>query len=196
MNVYDFDKTILWKDSTFLFVRHCLTRYPATWKTLPGVALASVEYLRGAITLEKYKEKAFAFLAYLPDPQRVVEEFWNRQEKGIKNWYLRQKRPDDVVVSASPEFLLKPVCDRLGVEVIGTTMDSHTGKITGPNCKGEEKVPRFLARHPEAQVENFYSDSLSDTPLARLARESFIIKGEALSPWPRWALEGKPKPGK
>lgn len=191
MNVYDFDQTILWKDSTFLFVRYCLTRYPATWKTIPGIIRASVQYLAGKINLEQFKEKVFVFLAYIPATDKVVEQFWETHSKGIKGWYLAQKRPDDVVVSASPEFLLKPICKKLGVEVIGTIMDSVTGKITGLNCKGEEKVPRFRALHPDAKVENFYSDSLSDTPLARLAEHSYIIKGEKLSPWPQKALQAK-----
>lgn len=189
MNVYDFDKTILWKDSTFLFVRYCFLRYPKTWKTLPGMALASVKYLTGRSTLEAYKEKAFAFLACLPDTGRVVEQFWDKHQRGIKGWYLSRKRPDDVIVSASPQFLLEPICRRLGVEVIATTMDPHTGKITGPNCKGKEKVPRFRALHPDAVVEEFYSDSLSDTPLARVAKQSYLIKGEQLTPWPREALK-------
>ena len=38
--------------------------------------------------------------------------------------------------------------------------------------------------YPDAEVEQFYSDSLHDTPLARLAREAFLVKGDALSPFP------------
>ena len=36
----------------------------------------------------------------------------------------------------------------------------------------------------EAEVAAFYSDSLADTPMARLAREAWLVKGDALSPWP------------
>lgn len=188
MNVYDFDETILWKDSTFLFFKYCLTHYPAAWKSLPATAAATVKYLMKKSTLEEFKEVAFGFLRYLPDTQKVVEQFWQKEKGGIKKWYLARKRPDDVVVSASPEFLLRPICDQLGVAVIGTRMDPKTGKITGPNCKKEEKVPRFRELYPNAVVEEFYSDSLSDTPLARIAQKSWLIDGENLTPWPREAL--------
>ena len=62
-------------------------------------------------------------------------------------------------------------------------MDSRTGKYTGINCHGKEKVRRFREEYPDAVIDSFYSDSYSDTPLAEEAKEAFIVKGEELLPW-------------
>ena len=56
-------------------------------------------------------QQLFSFLRRLPDVDRAVEDFWDRNEKGVGAWYLAQKRSDDLILSASPRFLLQPLCD-------------------------------------------------------------------------------------
>ena len=58
---------------------------------------------------------------------------------------FRQRIKDDLIVTASPEFLVGEAGRRLGVRVIGTRMDVRTGRIEGENCHDEEKVRRFRA---------------------------------------------------
>ena len=76
--------------------------------------------------------------------------------------------------------------DRLGIELIASPMDKHTAKMHGKNCFGEEKVRRFYEAHPGAVTEAFYSDSLSDAPMARIAQRAYLIvdKGQTPVPWP------------
>lgn len=189
MNVYDFDDTILWGDSTVKFFKYCMLRHPRCWASLPATAAAGIRYKTGNITLTQFKSVMFGFIKGIPDLDKAVRRFWLKHQQDIKAWYLNRKKPDDVVVSASPEFLLRPICKKLGVTLIATRVDEETGEIQGLNCKSEEKVPRFRALFPHAAVEEFYSDSLSDTPLARLAKEAWVIAGEELSPWPEDKLK-------
>lgn len=184
MNVYDFDDTILWGDSTVKFFKYCMLRYPASWASLPATAVAGIRYKTGKITLTQFKSVMFGFIKGVPDLEKAVRRFWLRHQQDIKAWYLNRRQAEDVIVSASPEFLLRPICKKLGVTLIATRVDEQTGKIIGLNCKSEEKVPRFLERYPSAVVDEFYSDSLSDTPLARLAKKAWVIDGEELTPWP------------
>ena len=116
----------------------------------------------------------------------IVEDFWEEEfERGIADWYLRQKQPDDLIISASPEFLVRPAAERLGVRLIATRMDRHTGRILGKNCRDHEKVTRFLREYPGETVDEFYSDSLSDAPMAKLADRAFIAIGrDDPVPWP------------
>ena len=62
-------------------------------------------------------------------------------------------------------------------------MDRHTGETEGENCHGEEKVRRLREAYPEVEIREFYSDSLSDTPLAKLADKAYLVKGQELLPW-------------
>ena len=103
-------------------------------------------------------------------------------------WYLARRRESDVVSSASPEFLLRPVAEQLGFRLMASRVDRYSGWTLGENNHGEEKVRRLRREYPGLEIAEFYSDSLSDTPLARLAERAFIVKGQRLEPWPERSL--------
>lgn len=185
MNVYDFDQTIFQPDSSYCFVMYCLRHYPrAVLHSLPGISLTGIQALRKQAETKELKEQAFSFLPWLDDVERIVAEFWDEHRNHLESWYMNQKRSDDLIISASPDYLLRPICEELGVSLIATPMNPYTGKIQGLNCHDEEKVRRFRLAYPDGKIENFYSDSLSDSPLARLAHQAYLVKKGQLSPWP------------
>ena len=40
-----------------------------------------------------------------------------------------------------------------------------------------------MEAHPGATVENFYSDSLKDTPMAMIAEKAFMVKKHRITKW-------------
>ena len=184
VNVYDFDKTILPYDSTERFFAYCLRRWPrAAASALRAVPYAAGMKL-GLTTKTHAKEVFYGFLTCVPDIDAAVEDFWREHFRDINAWYLAQKRSDDIISSASPDFLLRPVTDRLGVRLIASRVDKRSGWTLGENNHDIEKVRRFRSEYPDNEVDEFYSDSLSDTPMALIARRAYIVKGIELSPWP------------
>lgn len=184
MNVYDFDRTIYGGDSSVDFYFYCLKKRPRIvvygLRQAWGVCLRAL----GRIGTGTMKERFFSFLAGLRDAEALAESFWEERGPEIGGWYLERKEAEDVVISASPEFLLAPACRRLGIRPpVATRMDPSSGRIQGRNCKGEEKVRRFLEQFPDGKIERFYSDSLTDAPLAELAEEAFLVKGGKITPW-------------
>ena len=184
MNVYDFDKTVFYPDSSCSFVLYCLRRYPAAvLRVGPKILSAGLRRAFGAIRTKELKETVFSFLRFLPEPEKAVACFWDERLTGIGDWYLAQRRPDDLVITASPEFLVAEASRRLGFRLLGTRMDIRTGRIEGENCHDTEKVRRFRKAYPDEEIESFYSDSLSDQPLAEISREAFLVKKGKLSEW-------------
>lgn len=183
MNVYDFDKTIYDGDSTAHFVLWCFRRHPKTLLYLPLIGYASLRYYAFHVgTKTEFKEKMYRFLKAI-DGEKDVERFWNEKLSGIKRFYKRIHRDDDVIISASPEFLLKPLEKKLNITVIASKVDIHTGIYDGLNCYHAEKVRRFYESFPEGKIDAFYSDSYSDEPLALLADKAYIVDGETLIDW-------------
>lgn len=185
MNVYDFDKTIFYPDSSCRFFLFCLKRYPA--KVLPVIPKSlglALQYKRRHISAKPLKQQLFSFLTRLDDVDAAVTEFWRRNRNNLQDWYLRQKQDDDLIISASPEFLLAPIAEELGVRLIATKMDRFSGRIVGANCHDVEKVNRLRAEYPNETIDAFYSDSYSDSPLAALAERAFLVKKRERSPWP------------
>ena len=177
MNVYDFDKTIFKGDSTAKFFFYCLGKYPKILFSVPKTICAFAMFVLGKKEKTQFKQTMYRFLTYIPDIEKTVEAFWNKYRDNIFDWYRKDKRNDDVIISASPEFLLKEYCEKtLGVEcLMASRVDSKTGVYFGFNCHGEEKVLRFREKYPHSHIDTFCSDSLSDAPLARLAKQSFLV---------------------
>ncbi|MCF0112115.1 MAG: HAD-IB family phosphatase [Erysipelotrichaceae bacterium] len=186
MNVYDFDKTIYVHDSTMEFLKYCIRKQPLLAVWLPKVAVVFLGYRCHLYDKTKMKESFYTtFLPRITDIDEKITAFWDEKESGIKSWYLHQQKADDVIISASPEFLIKPICERLHISyVLASRVDPYTGKYTGLNCHGEEKVRRFEQMEWYGVVDEFYSDSYSDTPLARLAvKKAVLVDGDNLSEW-------------
>lgn len=183
MNVYDFDGTIYRGDSSIDFWVFCMKRHPAIMKKIPSVFVQGVKYKWNHRGLEEFKSAFFSFLPLLPDVNGEVIAFWDKHENRIFKWYLKQKQDGDVIISASPEFLLRECCIRLGVKLIGTRVNERTGRLIGKNCKGEEKVRRFREIYPDQVINSFYSDSHSDIPMTKLAKQSFFVKNGKVVSW-------------
>lgn len=178
MNGYDFDKTIYDGDSFTHFYLFCLLHFPYLVLLIPVQALY---ILCWGWTRHRLKQCFAIYLPFVPNKPKQIEKFWQKNAKRIKQWYLRQKQPTDVVISASPEFLLKPICTRLGIQtLIATQMNLNDGRIQGKNCYGEQKVHALKEMLGNIQFEAFYSDSPSDFPLMQLSKQAFFVLGEDL----------------
>lgn len=198
MNVYDFDKTLYKNDSTLDFFKYCAKKRPAVLLVLPRFGVCALAYKLKLMTKTRMKQNFFRFLRRLPDVGAVVDAFWREHRAGLFDWYNEKRRPDDVIISASPEFLLKPVVERdWSAQLIASRVDEKTGVFTGLNCLGEQKLERFREQFGgRAEIDEFYSDSLSDGPLARMAKTAFLVDGETLLPWPEQNGERLSKPSR
>lgn len=183
MNVYDFDGTIYYDDCTADFFKFCIKRNPKTLLTLFPTGIAGVLYGLKIISRKSFKAKFYRFLRHIPDIDAAAEEFWRKNAQKIKAWYLEQKRDDDIIISASSEFLLTPICEKLGVRLIASKVDKHTGELLGENCRDEEKIKRLYAQFPDAVIDEFYSDSHADDPLAAIAKKAFWVEGDKILGW-------------
>ncbi len=185
MNGYDFDKTIYRRDCTVQFTLWRLKRSLAAWGKLPRVALAAARMKKTG--KERFKEQLYLlWTAGGVDLPGEVDRFWDANMGRIHRWYARARREDDVVISASPAFLVECAMGRLGAaRVLASPMNMKTGLYEGRNCYGEEKVRAFRAAFgQDARLDEWYSDSTSDAPMAALAGRAYLVRGERIVPWP------------
>lgn len=186
MNVYDFDGTIYDGDSTIDFYFYCLKKYPRIVFCLPRQLMAALWYKMKRCDKTRFKESFYSFLKKIPEMDREIVSFWDKHECKIKECYRSRQKPDDVIISASPEFFLAEICSRIGIRyLIASKVDKRTGKYSGTNCYGEEKSRQFYCNFPEGIIDEFYSDSYSDEPMAKLARKSFIVSKNKIEKWER-----------
>lgn len=178
MNVYDFDRTLFPGDSSMHFWAYCKNKYPLIWLHFPAGITKMALYKLKLFYWGDVMEKFFSFMKYIPSGERekIIEEFWDEKVNKIYPWYKDKHKDDDIIISATPYFIINPIARRLGIKhVIATDMDINTYKINGIDCTGIQKVLRFREEYPEGAIDEFYSDSYSDMPLAEISKKAFMI---------------------
>ena len=190
MNVYDFDNTIYQGDSTVDFILYCWRHDGRTLISLPRTAVCGLLYLLHVMPKRTFKQNLFHMFVFLKDRSGTLEAFVQSHKDRIKPWYRSMQQPDDLVISASPQFLIERLCKAAGIQqVLASPVDYATGRYQGMNCHGEEKVRRFREQFENARIGSFYSDSRSDAPLAKLAEKAYLVHGSSVKPWPIEAAE-------
>ena len=130
MNVYDFDGAICYPDSSVNFAICCMSRHPRLWFAFFPKALWNLLlYKKGKMTRALMLRKFFTIL-HLKDFNRLIERYRDTHEKNNSAWYLAQKKPDDLIISASPSCIIGQIARRLGVRFVATEYDREFGVFT------------------------------------------------------------------
>lgn len=186
MNVYDFDGTIFYSDCSIGFGLWCMKRHPKLLLTyFPKVLGNLILFKRGKVKSAHMQRILFSYLTMIDDLEEQIEKYWDKYEKRISAWYLAQKRPDDLIISASPDCIIGPIARRLGVNYMATEYDPEYGVFLNNLMYAKEKA-KYIIDKGFPEIENFYSDSLADTPLALCAERAFLVKDRASTvvDWP------------
>lgn len=186
MNVYDFDGTIFYSDCSIGFGFWCMNRHPKLWFTFfPKAVKYVIQHKRGKVPNCLMQRKIFSYLTMIDDFDVQIERYWDKYEKKISAWYLAQKKDDDLIISASPLCIIEPIANRLGVRCIATEYDREFGVFTNNLMYAKEKA-KYIFDHGFPKIDNFYSDSLADTPLALCAEKAYLVTNNAttLTDWP------------
>lgn len=185
INAYDFDGTIYNGDSSVDFYKFCLKKNKKVLIQVPVQLWGTILYILRIYDKTKFKEKIFSFLKRMNNIDQVVTEFWQEHKKNLKKWYLDQKNNSDVIISASPEFLLKPLEKEYNFSVIATIVDKKTGTFISKNCHDYEKISRYEEKYNK-KIKKFYSDSIkADKAMLEYAKEGYIVKGDIITKYER-----------
>ena len=191
MNVYDFDGTIFPTDCSIDFFVWCMKRHPKLCFTFaPKVVINLIKRKMGKMPEYLMQREFFCYLTLIDDFDEQIERYWDKNENKIAPWYLKQKRPDDLIISASPDCIIGPIANRLGVNFVATEFNRKYGVFLNNLMYAQEKA-RYIFDHGFPKIDNFYSDSLADTPLALCAEKAFLVSNKAstLTEWPELDAE-------
>ena len=176
VNVYDFDGTVFVDNSLFRFWKYCLKRKPYIVICVP---LQLINFITIGLHLTSDKSLFYSFVRLIPNIRKLVSDFWDENEKDMCEWYMKQKESSDIIISASPEFLISEICKRLDIRCIASNVCPKTGKCLEKDCKGEEKVVLLRKYYPDVKVGKGYGDSKSDIYLLQCAKEGFFVKNHS-----------------
>ena len=188
MNVYDFDETIYDGESSIQFILFFIKKDPSILRHMPTVLKAFRLYQNGSLSVEDFVGRYSNILTDFCSRNKIdmnaaVCEFWDKHIKKVKPFYRKQQRDDDVIITASPSFMMEDIAQRIGINhLICTDFDLRTGEIRAA-CFRERKVGMFFDRFPDAVIDNFYTDSMNDKFLFPYSKKVFIVKKDEILPY-------------
>lgn len=181
MNVYDFDGTILAGDTEEYFKKYIFKNYHISYKSKLEVNFYGLLFKLNLIDSDKLLKHFYVYLKELDNIDNIVKAFWDDHKKYIKEYYYKNHQEDDVVVSATPRFLLEYISKELKINtLIATEMDKNTGILKSKVCKGIEKVNRYNEIFHERKYDNYYFDSDTDIPLMKYSTNGYRLYGDKL----------------
>ncbi len=184
MNVYDFDNTIYNGESGVDLFLFYLKKDPKLITLFPTAVKAIARYKSTKMSiddaLENYAGVVEEYAKTIDDIHADVSKFWDKNSSKIKSFYFKQRKDDDVILSACIDVVLEEICRRLNIKnYIGSETDLVNYKLVN-FCYRENKVKAFKKRFPDAVIENFYTDSYNDQPMIDLAQNAYLVKGDKL----------------
>lgn len=185
---FDFDGTITTRDTLLEFIKFAKGK----WAFYSGF-LYNIFYLIAykikLISNQEAKEKVLSYFFKdmdLIEFDKLSEAFSKKKlpsiirhgaEKEIAR--LQQGNFVVVIVSASPENWIRHWCKERNLILIASELEvingKVSGKISGKNCHGEEKVRRILEKYVLKEYDEIYAygDTKGDLPMLGLATKSF-----------------------
>ena len=142
------------------------------------MCLISEEQLK--FLAEKY---ICAFLKGCPDIKILAEKFWDKNKAKIKNNVYSKLKDNDIVISASFGFLLRPLFARLdkNINLLCSEVDLDEYKVDRL-CFRMNKILYFNENYPSCEIQDFYTDSLNDIEFMRLAKnKAYLVNKQNIS---------------
>jgi len=193
--IFDIDYTITKKETLMELFKFVIKNDKKNIRFLPRAIYCGSMYAIKLYDEKKVKEKFLKFIDRIKEEElaKLVKKFYEEKLKTIVyedaiNMMRKLKKEgyDIYLISASPEFYINEFYNIKEVDrIIGTKFNFADGiftrKMSGENCKGEEKVRRLKEVLKKEKIEvdfkesYMFSDSLSDKPLLDLVGKPYLI---------------------
>jgi HAD superfamily hydrolase (TIGR01490 family) len=192
--VFDLDGTITRRDTYTGILLHGLYRNPRRIPRLAPLTLPVVRFALGRLDNAVMKERLLkAVFAGLPETRlrELTRSFVERLlARGMRNPAVAalQRHRDSghrtVLLSASPDFYVQDIADRLGFDHCICTRTARgpdgvlTGELAGANCRGEEKITRLFQHFGGDRGQYHfigYGDRETDFPLLRALDQGIVV---------------------
>ncbi len=179
MRVFDFDNT-LYDGETMVDFFHFMVEKKEELKKYKSIVnfflnlynhnMLPMNLVRKCI--DKYKGE----LNYsTKNIDKYVAEFWDLHRDKIMKDMVKKVKKDDVIITASLDFLLRPIIKDLPTKnIICTEVDIENKKVDCV-CYKENKVKKYREKYKDIPIDELYTDSYTDKPLMQISKKVYLI---------------------
>ena len=180
MKAFDFDNTIYRGESSLDFSLYMIRTHKKILLYLPVIMANAIRYKLCLVDKEKLGAEINKYMKLIirdkREIRRLVKTFWQTHADRLDTDMLRRIGPDDLIITAGPDFLLDGIRDRLGTQnIISSEVDLDRIEILHLNFK-DNKVSRLRELYGNTRIDAFYTDSYNDRALMEISDKVFLVK--------------------
>lgn len=179
--LFDFDGTLCNKDSFTGFIFYALSKRHIVkqgFKILPWIQayylnIYPANAMRSKLFRAMFADASAAEIIYLAE--EYAPRLLSQLNHVLYQQLLKHQHNGDVVVliSASLDLYLEPVCELLNIDLICTKTEvieqRFTGRFATPDCSSEQKRIRILEQYDLSSYNKIYAYGNSQEDLAMLS---------------------------
>ncbi|MDB4220753.1 haloacid dehalogenase-like hydrolase [Amylibacter sp.] len=182
IEVYDFDKTLTYDDTTMIFLFYCCNSLKMKNIKKLMVLLFAVLHKLNIFSNDTFKSLSYGLVFKGKKEYEIIDmskafvanrsDIFNLLGKRVREGLGRQQ----YIVTASPEYYVQMYFKNM--TVIGTTFSfDMDGVFKGLkfNCFGLQKVVALKARGI-LEVDQFFTDSYTDRPVMQISKKTYLVK--------------------
>ncbi len=187
--LFDFDGTLCTKDSFTGFIFYALSKRHIVKQGIKILPWIQAYYLNiyPAHAMRSKLFRAMFSNVDVVELQHIAQEYATSLISQLNPGLLKQLKQhqalgDDVVlVSASIDIYLKPICDLLDIDLICTQTeiinDVYTGQYLTPDCSSEQKRKRILENYDldDYALIYAYGNSQEDQEMLAMANHAYMV---------------------
>ena len=187
--LFDFDGTLYPHDSFTGFIFYALKKRHIVKRGLQILPWIQAYYLK-LYPAHRMRPKLYASMFKDSDAEEILQlaqDYAQQLMLKLNPKLLEQLRQHQelghevVLVSASLDLYLKPVCRYLNIDLICSEVELKAGKMTGfyqtPDCSNEQKKNRVLEKYNLDDYAEIYAygNSEEDEKMLRLTTYSYML---------------------
>lgn len=180
MKVFDFDNTLYHGESSLEFGFYLFKKNLKVFFWIPKMLLGLLRYKKCLISREEIINQTNDFMQIIISSKKEVEdmayEFWKKNEKYLHQELICTIEEDDVIITASPSFLLEPIKDKLKTSnIICSEIDLANRRVVNL-IFGEYKVKAYHEKYGDKIIDSFYTDSYNDKSMMDISKNVFLVE--------------------
>ena len=180
MKVFDFDNTLYRGESSLDFSLFLIKADKRILLYLPVILRNTVMYKLCLVDRQELEESINKYLKIIVNDKQklldMVTAFWASHSQNLDQRMIARIRPEDIIITAGPDFLLNGIKDRLHTQhIISSVVDLDVPKIVHFNFK-DNKVTRFRELYGDQTIDSFYTDSYNDQAMMDISKKVYLIK--------------------
>ena len=186
IKVYDFDKTLTYKDTTMMFLFYCCNTLKKSYVKKLFIFIFSASHKLRILNNNTFKSLSYNVIFKGKKKKEIenISKAFVIKNSDIFNLLGQQVRANKmergIIVTASPKLYVQIYFPHM--TVIGTAFSFDKDQVFNGikmNCFGKNKVIA-LKKLGVSKIDEFFTDSFMDMPVMNISKSVFLVKRDII----------------